>query len=183
MCPWPPGSCAWPSAGWQSKPPAQPAGLLPLRGTAPPRAHTVSRPGPLFLAPPFPVAPAGWPGVLGGAGGSRPMVAGCGTNQFSPNFFLGQSGAGSDEEFHSRRSGARLNAEQTGPPAPQPKPQPEPSCWLLPAAPGRGQPGIPRGPRVPLPARLHLGLPPAPRPPTRAKGGQSWTPGGALAIP
>lgn len=50
-----------------------------------------------------------------------------GTNRFSPNFFQGQSGDGSDQEFHSRQSGARLNAEKTGAAAgPGPHSQPAP---------------------------------------------------------
>lgn len=58
----------------------------------------------------------------GGDGQGAPCLRspGCGTNQFSPNFLLGQSGAGSEEEFHSQRSGARLNAEQTGSPTAPP---------------------------------------------------------------
>lgn len=106
------------------------------------------RPQPPFLAPPF-LAPAGWPGACGegeerggrgnGAGAPHPWSPGCGTNQFSPNFFLGQSGDRSDREFHSRRSGARPNAEQTR----------SPTASLPPRSPNHSQSPITRTPVMP----------------------------------
>lgn len=54
-----------------------------------------------------------------GMGTPHPGLPRCGTNQFSPNFCMSQSGARSDKEFHSRQSGARLNAVETHPPGAQ----------------------------------------------------------------
>lgn len=110
---------------------------------------------PPLLASPL-LAPAAGQGFTGRVGRGkmgernwtgtpRPRLPGCGTNQFSPNFFLAQSGAGSDKEFHSRRSGARLNAAQTHPTPPEPESQPEPN-YPPPSrsvAP-RGQPDAPK---------------------------------------
>lgn len=85
----------------------------------------MGRPQPPLLGSPLPTAAVGWPGVCGEAGkgkgegvGNVPSLPGPCTKQFSPSFFLGQSGARSDKEFHIRRSGVRLNAAQTTPQSP-----------------------------------------------------------------
>lgn len=173
-----PGSRAQLSAGWQSKPPRDPAGLLPLGVSRTP----VGGPDPLLPAPPSrwrQQAVQGCPrGMSGGEAGTgwrgtgRGLPAcspGWGTNQCSPSSSLGPSGAGSEEEFHGWRSGARLDAEQAGSPLPRPpqrESQPRPitrSHPPRPAAQGGGQPDAPRGPRV-SPLQLQLSLPTAPSP-------------------
>lgn len=101
----------------QNVAPGDPAGLLPLVVTGPCGQASTTAPGSAFPGASR-LAGGTWGGwgegrVGAGSGAPHPRWPGRGTNQFSPNFFLGQSGDGSDEEFHSRRSGARLNADQT----------------------------------------------------------------------
>lgn len=127
----------------------------------------MGRPQPLLLLSPLlaqQLAKSAWGGQgegtreknrMGGVGGASrssphhptpsPPLPGCGTNQFSLNFFLAQSEAGSDKECRSRRSGAKLNAAQTHPTPPEPESQPEPNYPLPSRSVAlRGQPDAPK---------------------------------------
>ena len=127
-----------------------------------------------------------------GAPPPPPRSPGCGTNRFSPNFFPGQSGGGSDTESHSRRSGARLNAEQARSPASLPPPGARITARAqLPALPSRpaalrghgGQPDAPpsQAHGCPTPAQTPAGWPV----PTALYPGQAGArpPGRDLTVP